>query len=90
MSIPLWIILVPLAVVTACAALFLFFNVFHLARYGIVGRGATGLIVVYIASFLFIALLGAGVLLQIDWTQYVSLNSVLPFLPSSKTSSFGL
>lgn len=89
MEIPLWIILVPLGVIVALAALFLFFNVFHLARYGIVGRGAVAMILVYIVSFGFILFLGAGVLVEIDWTETVPISSILPFTGGS-SSSFGL
>ncbi len=89
MEIPLWIILVPLGVIVALAALFLFFNVFHLARYGVVGRGAVAMILVYIVSFGFILFLGAGVLVEIDWTETVPISSILPFTGES-SSSFGL
>lgn len=88
MEIPLWIILLPLGVIVALAALFLFFNIFHLARYGIVGRGAAVLIVVYLVSFAFVLFLGAGLLLEIDWTETAPLSSILPFTGGS--SSFGL
>ena len=89
MEIPLWIILLPLGMIVALAALFLFFNIFHLARYGIVGRGAVALILVYIVSFSFISFLGAVMLIEIDWTQTVPLSSILPFAGGS-SSSFGL
>lgn len=89
MEIPLWIILLPLGVIVALAALFLFFNIFHLARYGIVGRGAVAMIIVYIVSFGFILFLGAGVLVDIDWTESAPISSILPFTGGS-SSSFGL
>lgn len=89
MEIPLWIILLPLGVIVALAALFLFFNIFHLARYGIVGRGAVAMIIVYIVSFSFVLFLGAGVLVDIDWTETVPTSSILPFTGGS-SSSFGL
>lgn len=89
MEIPLWIILVPLGAVLALAALFMFFNIFHLARYGIIGRGATAMIAAYILSFLFILILGAGVLIAIDWTETVPLASLIPFTGGS-VSPFGL
>jgi len=89
MEIPLWIILVPLGVIVALAALFLFFNVFHLARYGVVGRGATALIAVYVISFACILFLGAGVLADVDWTETAPLSAIVPFTGKS-SSSFGL
>ncbi len=89
MEIPLWIILVPLGGVIALAALFLFFNIFHLARYGIVGRGASALIAVYILSFTFVLTLGIGVLLDVTWSNTVPLSSIIPFTGGS-SSPFGL
>ncbi len=89
MEIPLWIILLPLGVIVALAVLFLFFNIFHLARYGIIGRGASAMIVVYIVSFSFVLFLGAGLLLEIDWTETIPLSSIIPFTGGS-SSSFGL
>ncbi len=89
MEIPLWILLIPFAVVVAFTLLFLFFNIYHLARYGIVGRGATGLILVYCVSYLFIVILGATALLNIRWTQTVSIQELLPFSGGSP-SSFGI
>lgn len=79
MEIPLWVLLVPLAFTVALTALFLFFNIFHLWRYGIVGRGAIGLILVYVASYLFVLMVGATALLDIQWTQAVSIRDLLPF-----------
>ncbi len=89
MDIPLWVLLVPFAFIVAFTALFLFFNVFHLARYGVVGRGAIGLILVYLVSYLFVLVLGATALLDIQWTQTVTLSDILPFTGGS-SSSFGL
>ncbi len=89
MDIPLWILLVPLAFIVAFTALFLFFNIFHLARYGVVGRGAIGLILVYVVSYLFVFVLGMTALLDIQWTETVTLRDILPSTGGS-SSSFGL
>ena len=90
MEIPLWIILVPLALVVACTGLFLFFNIFHLARYGIVGRGAVALILVYLVSYAFIFFLGITVLNGIDWSQAVSPSTILPFFSRASSYNFGI
>lgn len=89
MDIPLWILLVPFAFIVAFTALFLFFNIFHLARYGVVGRGAIGLVLVYIVSYLFVFVVGITALLDIRWTETVTLHDILPFT-SGSSSSFGL
>lgn len=90
MEIPLWILLVPLALIIACTGLFLFFNIFHLARYGIVGRGAAALIVVYLVSYAFVLVLGLSALSEVDWMRTVSASSIIPFLRHASSSSFGL
>ena len=89
MDIPLWILLIPLAFIVAFTALFLFFNIFHLSRYGIVGRGAIALILVYIISYLFVLAVGAAALADIRWTQTVTFQELMPFI-TNKASSFGL
>lgn len=89
MDIPLWILLVPIAFVVAFTVLFLFFNVFHLARYGVVGRGAVGLILVYVVSYCFVLVLGTTALLDVSWSRTVNVRDVLPFTGGG-TTSFGL
>ncbi len=89
MEIPLWILLIPLAFVLAFTFLFLLFNIFHLAKYGIVGRGAIGLILVYIVSYCFILVVGATAILDVTWTQSVPIKNLLPFT-SGGSSSFGI
>ncbi len=89
MDIPLWILLVPVGFVVAFTVLFLFFNVFHLARYGTVGRGAVALILVYVVSYCFVLVLGATALLDVSWSRTVNVRDILPFTGSG-TSSFGL
>ena len=79
MEIPLWVILVPLGATIALTALFLGFNVFHLARYGIKGRGATMMIGLYLVSYGFLLLIGAGMLLDVEWGSSVKVKDISPF-----------
>ncbi len=90
MEIPLWIILVPLAIVVALTALFLFFNVFHLARYGVAHRGTVPLILVYLVSYAFVLVVGVGALGSVLWTRTIPLGDLLPFSSSRGSPSFGL
>jgi hypothetical protein len=86
MEIPLWIILIPLAAVVALSFLFLMFNVFHLARYGIKGRGASVLIALYLLGYAFVFVLGVGTLLDVQWKEAVGVKDLLPFTWQSSTS----
>lgn len=89
MEIPLWIILIPLAAAVAMSFLFLVFNVFHLARYGIKGRGASVLIALYLLGYAFVFVLGVGTLLDVQWKDTVTTKDLLPFTWQSSTS-YGL
>ncbi len=89
MDIPLWILLVPLACVIFFSATFLVFNIFHLARYGIVGRGALGMLLAYIISYAVVLLLGLIALSGVAWTESVPFVNVLPFSGES-SSHLGL
>lgn len=89
MEIPIWIILIPLAAVIAMSFLFLVFNVFHLARYGIKGRGASVLIALYLLGYAFVFALGVGTLLDVQWNNTVGAKDLLPFTWQSSTS-YGL
>lgn len=90
MAIPLWVLLLPLALVVAFTALFLFFNVFHLARYGIAERGAGALIVVYVVSYAIVLVLGVGVLGNVVWSQTVPIRNLFPSFGSSPSTLFDL
>ena len=89
MEIPLWIILIPLAAAVAMSFLFLVFNIFHLARYGIKGRGASVLIALYLLGYAFVFVLGIGTLLEVNWKGTVGTKDLLPFTWQSSTS-YGL
>lgn len=89
MEIPLWIILVPLAAVVALSFLFLTFNIFHLARFGIKGRGALMLIALYLLGYGFVLVLGVGTLLDVQWKDAVGVKDLLPFTWQS-SKSYGL
>lgn len=89
MEIPLWILLIPFAIIVACTAIFLFFNVFHLKRYGITGHGATSLMMLYLGSYAIILITGMTILGSINWQQKVHLNDIIPFAGKG-TASFGL
>lgn len=89
MTFPLWYILVPYSAVVFFAAIFLFFNVFHLYRYGIEAGKTYGLVATYTISFLVILGLSAGLLLTYDWNYEVAPEALLPFSDEA-TRNYGL
>lgn len=87
-AIPLIVLLIPYFLVAGVAALFLFFNVFHLWRYGVEGTGTTLLIITYICLF---AVTLGGTWLALSgfiWGDTFSLTNLFP--STSGGSSFGL
>lgn len=89
MTFPIWYILVPWSAILFFAALFLFFNVFHLLRYGIEPGKTYSIIGAYLGSFALILLGSAVLFLQFDWKYEVSPSDLLP-INSEATSTFGL
>ena len=87
-AIPFAVLLAPYLLVLAVAAIFLFFNVFHLWRYGVDGPGTSLLIAVYIG--LFIVIVG-GTWVSLSGFAWTGTFSLADFLPRSPgISSFGL
>lgn len=84
---PLVILLVPYALMLVIALLFLFFNVYHLWKYGVEGKGTTLLIVMYLV--LFAAVVGGtwSALQGFSWNDRISFADILP---SFSSSSLGL
>jgi len=89
MIFPLWYILVPYAAILLFGLLFLFFNVFHLLRYGIENGKTTALIAVYICSFLLVVGGSLLFLTSFTWNQDVDMLELLPF-NSENTKTFGV
>ncbi len=87
-AIPVFALFVPYFLVLFLSGLFLFFNVFHLWRYGVEGIGTALLLFAYISLFFLIAG-GSWVLLSgyaLDGT--FALTDLLPSF--SGVNSFGL
>lgn len=89
MEIPLWILLIPFAIIVACTAVFLFFNIFHLKRYGIAHHGATPLILLYLGSYAIVFMTGIAAIGSVNWQQKVHLTDIVPFIGKG-TTFFGL
>ncbi len=87
-AIPFIVLLIPYFFVVGVAALFLFFNVFHLWRYGVEGMGTTFLIITYVCLF---ALILGGTWLALSGFVWGDTFSLINLFPStSGNSSFGL
>ena len=87
-AIPFIILLIPFGAVTLFSGLFLFFNLFHLWRYGVEGTGTTLLALSYVVIFGLVIGLTLGFLAPFSWSGTFSLADLIPEF--SSPSSFGL
>lgn len=88
MSFPLWFLLVPYAAVLLFSGIFLFFNVFHVLRYGVDDLATRGVAVAYVIGFLVVVVASVWILGGFDWTYLPTLRDILPF--SLDRSNIGL
>lgn len=87
-AIPFIVLLVPYFFVVVVAAIFLFFNVFHLWRYGVEGAGSVLLIAFYIGLFALTVGGSWAALHGFAWNDTFSLKDLFPDI--SFSSSPGL
>jgi hypothetical protein len=69
MLVPLWYLLVPFGVLYAVCSFFIFFNFFHIAKFGLQGTKTAIVLAIYVFSFVSISLLSIDLILRVDWTQ---------------------
>lgn len=90
MTFPLWYLLIPYALATLGTGIFMFFNVYHVAKFGLQSVSTTVLILMYILLYLAILAWSATAILSYDWTMQVMLSDIIPFSTGGASSSFGL
>lgn len=88
MEFPLWFLLIPYLAILVLAGILLFFNIFHLNRYGVARGGTRGVMIAYAAGFLAIVLVTGISLLEVDWLARIELGDLVPF--SLDANDFGL
>ncbi len=84
MTLPLWIFLAAYGVFFLICSFFVFFNFYHMARFGLQSTKTTLVLGLYTLAFAGVVLLQINLLLTIDWTETISINEA--FL--STTPSF--
>jgi len=76
MTFPLWILLLPFILFLFVALVFVFFNLFHMARFGLQTVKTTIILGIYILSSL-VAIGGIAILLSLfDWMDTVEFGSL--------------
>lgn len=77
MALPMWIFLIPYALVVCMTSLYVFFNVYHLAKFGVAKRGTGTMIALYLIGYFLLIALSAFVLLAFDWTSGISPSDLI-------------
>lgn len=78
-SIPLAALLIPYLLVVVIAGIFLFFNLFHLRRYGVKSFGTWSLMMIYTLVYLaIVGLTGVALLGSTDWQQQFEIEDLAP------------
>lgn len=74
---PLWYLLIPYFVVILLAGLFVFFNVYHIAKFGLQSGLSMLVIGIYVISFLAVVTLSFGALSTFNWDSTVDFSGLL-------------
>lgn len=82
-SFPLVYLLIPFGIIVLGAALFFFFNIFHLKRYAIKSKATTLVILVYFGSFMVLLLAVGGYVSSVDWSKNIQTGDIVPRFNSS-------
>lgn len=87
---PLWYFLVPYGIFLGFATLSVFFNLFHIANFGIQSLKTTIVLFLYFFSFAGIIWLSFTLLSDVPWDENVDVRTIIQvpsFMgPSSKTT----
>lgn len=89
MIFPLWYLLVPYALAMLGTGIFMFFNVYHVAKFGVQSLGTTALVLAYFLGYIFVLALSAWLINGYDWSAGVALTDIFPFA-GGNSSGFGL
>ncbi len=77
MSFPLWYLLIPYALFLAVTVVFLFINIFHIARFGLQALKTTLVLGLYIISFLSVLAFTSLMLADFDWSAQIELEDII-------------
>lgn len=89
MTFPLWYLLLPFALVLLGTAIFTFFNVYHVAKFGLQSGGTTLLVLLYIVGYLGVVAFSASLVSGYNWSDEAAAADLLPF-GTGDNATFGL
>lgn len=85
----LWYLLIPYALVLLGGSLFMFFNLYHVAKFGLQSFQTTMLLTMYLLSYLIVLGISAALISSFDWSAQVPFLEIFPFATGS-SATFGL
>ncbi|MFA5947224.1 MAG: hypothetical protein WC813_04370 [Patescibacteria group bacterium] len=89
MSFPVAYFLIPFVILALIAGLFLFFNVYHILKFGIESTSTFALVTIYVIGFAFLLLISMLLLSGYNWNQQIDPAAIL-HLNNSPANNFGL
>jgi hypothetical protein len=76
---PLWYLLVPYALIVAVVGLFVFFNVYHISKFGLQSVLSRFVIAIYTLSFLAVVIISVIVLSTYRWDRTIDASNLIRF-----------
>ena len=86
---PLWYLLLPFAMVLFATSIFAFFNLYHVAKFGMQTFTTTLVLGAYLVSYLALVAFSGLLFSTMNWQQRISLPDILPY-SSGAASRYGL
>lgn len=91
MTFPLWYVLLPYALVLLGTGLFMFFNLYHVAKFGLQSFSTTALLLLYLIGYLVVIAFSVSMLSGFDWNATITMSDIFPFAgDSGSNTNFGL
>lgn len=84
---PLWYLLVPYAIFLAFATLFVFFNLYHIASFGLQSIKTTLVFLAYLFSYVAVVWISLSLLANIPWKESVDLHTIIQMPSFTRASS---
>jgi hypothetical protein len=89
MPFPVAYFLIPFVILVLIAGLFLFFNVYHVLKFGIESTGTYTIVIIYVIGFALLLLISMLLLSGYNWNQQIDPVAIL-HLNNSPANNFGL
>ena len=89
LTLPLWYLLIPFFVVLLGSAIFAFFNLYHIAQFGMRSLATSMVFSAYLVGYLAIVAFSFSLFAAMNWQDEVGIEEILPY-SNEASSRFGL